>query len=346
MKIFEDEFLYNKRINTLPFRAHYIPFDKKDKIKHRYGIIDKNSSSRLYSLNGIWNFKAFKKYQDVTNLDISFSGNDRIDVPASVQTRGYDYIQYLNCRYPFPFHPPYIDIDNPLFFYSRSFIIEKKEGRIIIVFEGVDNAFYLFINKIKVGYSNIAHSKSEFDITDYVKIGENIIDVLVLKYSASSYFECQDKFRMSGIFRDVYLLYRDEKHITDYRFITHIKKDKGIINFINNSEVDISLKFKNKSFIVSPHKDIDIIVNHPRLWNEEDPYLYNFSLSHGDEIIYERVGIREISTSDGVFKINGKHIKLKGVNRHESHPVNGATVSIKDTYNDLKMMVDYYIKNK
>ena len=337
MKIFNDEFLANKRINTLPFHAHFIPFGKDDKPKCYHGAILKESSSKVTSLNGMWNFKDYRRYQDFSNLDYPFKKNEKLIVPSCVQCHGYDHVQYLNWLYPFPFNPPHIDQDNPLFHYQRTINIKKKD-KTYIIFEGVDNAFYLFVNNQKVGYSLIAHSKSEFDITPYIVDGNNKIDVLVLKWSASSYYECQDKFRFTGIFRDVYLLSRKEKHITDYRFVTRIENNIGYIDFFNQSDVDITLSFKNKKYTVSAGKKYTFAIDNPHLWSDKDPYLYRFKLSYDDEVIYERIGIRNSYCKDGVYYFNDKHLKFKGVNRHESNPITGMTVSIEDTYKDLKLM--------
>ena len=333
--IFNDEFLRNERIITLPFRCHYIPFGLLDQPKSYHGIILKESSSKVIPLNGTWKFKAYAKYQDFQGFDTPM--NEEIPVPSCVQCHGYDHHQYLNLLYPFPFNPPYIDIDNPLFHYRRTINLDKVDCY-YLVFEGVDNAFYVFVNGKKVGYSNIAHAKSEFDITPYVVEGENTIDVLVLKWSASSYYEDQDKFRMSGIFRDVYLLHRKKEHITDYRIITRIENGKGIIQFDNNSEVDIKLRFYSKDYGVSAGKSQIIEIENPILWNEYDPFLYNLYLYSGDEYIIERIGIRQVSTEGGVFRINNQPVKLRGVNRHESNPITGATVTLEDTYQDLALM--------
>ena len=334
-KIFENEFLGNARVGTKPFRCHYIPFAKGDAPRYVRGVIDKTSSSEVLLLNGEWAFKAHEKYQDM--VDINEPLPDRIPVPSCVQCHGYDHIQYLNVAYPFPFHPPYIDIDDPLFHCRRTVHIEEK-GHYEFVFEGVDNAFYLFVNGTKVGYSNIAHSKSEFDVSPFLKEGDNVIDVLVLKWSASSYFECQDKFRFSGIFRDVYLLRRPERHITDYRFITEKKGKDGIVVFRNLSEVTVEIAFRKIVENVEPGGEITFRIPDARFWTDEDPYLYPFVLSGEGEEIHERIGIREVSTKGGVFKINGKHVKLRGVNRHESNPKTGMTVTLEDTYQDLRLM--------
>lgn len=339
-EIFENEFLSNERINTLPFRSHYIPFKRGDNPQYFHGALLKETSSEVIMLNGKWNFKEYKKKEDFKNLNYQFKRGENIPVPYSVQCLGYDQIQYLNCEYPFPFHPPYIDLDNPLFHYQRKFKIEKKRGDYIFVSEGIDNAFYLFINNKKVGYSLISHSKSEFDITSYIKEGENKIDILVLKWSASSYFECQDKFRFSGIFRDVYILNRPHVRITDYYFHTRVVGNDGFLDFENLSEIPISVYFRNKKYIAAPHKKVTFMEKNANLWTAEEPNLYALRLETRDEVIYEKVGFRVVSTKDGVFKINDKHVKLKGVNRHESNPYSGAYTSLIDTYNDLKLMKD------
>ena len=334
-KIFAGEMLGNERIGTLPFRCHYIPFAKGDKPRYRFGATLKESSSEVISLNGTWGFQAYDKYQDLP--DSIPEPSDSIPVPSCVQCHGYDHIQYLNVAYPFPYNPPHIGIDDPLFHYRKRVTIDEL-GHYDLVFEGVDNAFYLLVNGIKVGYSIIAHSKSEFDISSYIRKGDNVIDVLVLKWSASSYFECQDKFRFSGIFRDVYLLHRPERHITDYRIRTEIGGKDGLIHFENRSPVSIELSFRRVIETVEPGASITLRIPHAHLWTSEDPYLYRLLLAAEGEEIHERVGIREVSTKDGVFKINGKHTKLRGVNRHESNPLTGMSVTIEDTYRDLRLM--------
>lgn len=209
------EYLKFDRIGTMPHRSYYIPFASEDEIGFRYGIIDRNTSSRFFSLGGVWQIKQLEHIEE-------FCVNDTLDstipVPSCVQMHGYDQIQYLNSRYPFPVMLPHIPYDNPCWHYRRTFSLKKQIGqKYYINFEGVDSAFYLYINGHLQGYSQISHATSEFDITEAVTDGENTIDVLVLKWCISTYLECQDKFRFSGIFRSVYLLTRPEQHITDYK---------------------------------------------------------------------------------------------------------------------------------
>lgn len=329
------EYLETKRINTCSFRSHYIPFAKNDRFVFKNKIIDKTGSSEFTSLNGMWGFDVYKNMSSID--DINKPLTKKIDVPSCVQCRGYDYYQYINHIYPFPYNPPFVPDNNPVFHYCKTIQL-KAIKNLFLVFEGVDSAFYLYINGQYVGYSQISHSKSEFNITEYVKEGENTIDVLVLKWCASSYLEDQDKFRFSGIFRDVYLLNRPNGYIWDYKITPVNNGDKWFFNFKNLSDTSLEVLFNNKVFVVYKRKEIDIEVDNPIIWSVDNPYLYDIVIQSNEEKILERVGLRKVEIQDGVFYINGKHIKLKGVNRHESHPVNGATVTIEDTLNDLLLI--------
>ncbi|MBO5528865.1 MAG: hypothetical protein J6A47_06070, partial [Bacilli bacterium] len=205
------EYESTKRVNTLPFRSSYIPFSIHQDFEFVHHIIDKNKSKLLIDLNGTWEFKEHKSFNSISNISELLP--DTIEVPGCVQMYGYDYFQYTNILYPFPFNPPFVPEDNPLFHYRKRIKLSPKDDSYFLNFEGVDSAFYLYVNGAFVGFSQITHSRSEFDITPYVTSGENVIDVLVLKWCASSYLEDQDKFRFSGIIRDVYILKRKHTHI-------------------------------------------------------------------------------------------------------------------------------------
>ena len=188
-----------KRIGAEAHRSYYVPFSKSDKIRYVYGIIDRKSSSRFLSLDGEWEIKQFS---GADNADINEELTATIPVPSCVQMHGYDNIQYINIRYPFPVRPPYVPKDTPCWHYRKKFSLSKKAGeKYYLLFEGVDSAYYLYVNGKFKGYSQISHATGEFDVTDLTINGENTLDVIVLKWCASSYFECQDKFRFSGIFR-------------------------------------------------------------------------------------------------------------------------------------------------
>ena len=324
------------RIGTTPHRSYYIPFAPKDTVRTKHSILDRTSSSRFTSLDGVWQIKQIDHVED---FDINEMLDETIPVPSCVQMHGYDHIQYLNTRYPFPVMLPHLPYENPCWHYRRTFSLNKKANeKYYINFEGVDSGFYLYINGQFKGYSQISHATSEFDITDIAVNGENTIDVLVLKWCISTYLECQDKFRFSGIFRNVYMLTRPEKHITDYKIETKISGEDGVFTFINESEIDVKVVIEGDSIVVPANMKTEIIVPKVKLWSAEEPNLYTVELHANNEKIIESVGFREITIDGKVFKINGKPVKLKGVNRHDFHCETAATVSLEDLAKDIHLM--------
>ena len=325
-----------ERIGTTPHRSYYIPFAENDVIRTKHGIQDRFSSSRFTSLDGVWQIK---KLDHVEDFEINEKLEDRIPVPACVQMHGYDHIQYLNTRYPFPVMLPHLPYENPCWHYRRTFNLKKKaDERYYINFEGVDSAFYLYINGQFKGYSQISHATSEFDVTALVDNGENTVDVLVLKWCISTYLECQDKFRFSGIYRNVYLLTRPEKHITDYKVETKIDGENGIVTVINESEIDIRCVIGEQEAVAEAGKQASLTVESIRPWTAEEPRLYGLYLYANGEKIEEKIGFREISIDGKVFRVNGDGIKLKGVNRHDFNCETAATVSLEDLAKDVHLM--------
>ena len=330
------EFQSFDRIGTMPHRSYYIPFAIDDVIRTKHSILDRTSSSRFTSLDGMWQIKQLDHVED---FDINEMLGDSIPVPSCVQMHGYDHIQYLNIRYPFPVMLPHLPYDNPCWHYRRTFNLKKQKGeKYYINFEGVDSAFYLYINGQFKGYSQISHATSEFDITELAVNGENTIDVLVLKWCISTYLECQDKFRFSGIFRNVYMLTRPENHITDYKIETTFDGNDGILTFINESPISIKISLENNSVIVPANMKSEIVVPNVKRWTAETPNLYTLELYANGEKIIESVGFRQISIDGKVFKINGEAIKLKGVNRHDFNCETAATVSLEELARDIHLM--------
>ncbi|MDL2302200.1 beta-galactosidase, partial [Lachnospiraceae bacterium OttesenSCG-928-D06] len=194
--------------NTMPERAYYIPASSKleDLVENR------ESSDRFQLLNGNWKFCYYDSIYDVTEHfyedGYDTSSFDTLPVPSCWQNYGYDVHQYTNTRYPFPIDPPFIPHENPCGAYVHTFSYTKddKATNAYLNFEGVDSCFYVWLNGHYVGYSQVSHATSEFHVSSFLKEGMNTLAVLVLKWCDGSYFEDQDKFRMSGIFRDVYLL--------------------------------------------------------------------------------------------------------------------------------------------
>ena len=330
------EFHKFDRIGTTPHRSYYIPFAPNDIVRTKHSILDRTSSSRFTSLDGVWQIKQLDHVED---FDVNEMLGESIPVPACVQMHGYDHIQYLNIRYPFPVMLPHLPYENPCWHYRRTLNIKKQKGeRYYINFEGVDSAFYLYINGQFKGYSQISHATSEFDITDLAVNGENTIDVLVLKWCISTYLECQDKFRFSGIFRSVYMLTRPENHITDYKIETTFSETDGILTFINESNVDIKILLEGNSIIVPAKLKAEMVVPNVKPWTAEKPNLYTLELQANGEKIIESVGFREVTIDGCVFKINGEPVKLKGVNRHDFNCETAATVSLEEMAKDIHLM--------
>jgi len=344
-KYFEDHHQF--RVNTCPHRSYYIPYESAESALA--GI--REDSSRFLSLNGTWHFAYYTNLYRVPEEAISprarLSSFGTITVPSCWQLEGYDTCQYLNTRFPFPIDPPYVPTDNPVGVYVKELSIENvNDGQHrYLVFEGVDNAFYLFVNGVFVGYSSSSHATSEFDCTAYLRDGNNRIAVLVLKWSVTSYLECQDKWRLSGIFRDVYMLTRPAGGLQDIRIDTVISDDYKTATVSLKAETlcpeqtvvtlyDPQGEILNKQ-LLSAEGTASFVVEDPALWNSESPKLYTILTSCNGEVTSHPFGIRKVAIVDGVFKLNGRPIKLKGVNRHDFCKEHGPAL----TYDQLKQDV-------
>ena len=334
--------------NTMPARAYFIPASKRmdNLVEHR------EESDRMQLLNGTWKFQYFNSIYDVQEpffeKDYDTENFDEIQVPSVWQMAGYDTHQYTNIRYPFPFDPPYVPQDIPCGTYAHTFVYHKDENapKAFLNFEGVDSCFYVWINGSYVGYSQVSHMTSEFDITDLLRDGENSIAVLVMKWCDGSYLEDQDKFRMSGIFRDVYILKRPKQAISDYHIKTRIEdmlaKVEIEMKFYSPLNVKISIEDRNGAVValgsIAEEGTAVLEIASPELWNTENPYLYKLIFETENEVIVDHIALRKIEIKDQVIYLNGQKIKFRGVNRHDSDPVTGFTISLEQLTTDLTLM--------
>ena len=334
--------------NTMPARAYFIPASKRmdNLVEHR------EESDRMQLLNGTWKFQYFNSIYDVQEpffeKDYDTENFDEIQVPSVWQMAGYDTHQYTNIRYPFPFDPPYVPQDIPCGTYAHTFVYHKDENapKAFLNFEGIDSCFYVWINGSYVGYSQVSHMTSEFDITDLLRDGENSIAVLVMKWCDGSYLEDQDKFRMSGIFRDVYILKRPKQAISDYHIKTRIEdmlaKVEIEMKFYSPLNVKISIEDRNGAVValgsIAEEGTAVLEIASPELWNTENPYLYKLILETENEVIVDHIALRKIEIKDQVIYLNGQKIKFRGVNRHDSDPVTGFTISLEQITTDLTLM--------
>ena len=327
-------------IGTLDKHCYFIPFGKEQN-----PFDDRETSDRFCLLNGQWDFKYYDSIIDLEDDFIDLPFEKTIPVPSNWQLHGYDKPQYTNVCYPIPFDPPYVPDDIPVGVYRRSYEYAPDGMDRILVFEGVDSCMYLYINGEFAGYSQVSHSTSEFDITPFLHEGENTITAAILKWCDGTYLEDQDKIRLSGIFRDVYVLSRPRKRLENYIVKTELADDFSSAELTFTAYgCDIAAKLSDNfgnsiaDFNAADGSTVSVHIDAPVLWSAEKPYLYDLTLIAGDEKIGEKVGFRKVSIENGVVKINGKAVKFKGVNRHDSYPDTGYCASVAQMEHDIILM--------
>ncbi|MCL2042767.1 MAG: DUF4981 domain-containing protein [Treponema sp.] len=346
-------------INREKERSYFIPFQSEEAALHFHD--NKGASSYYKLLNGNWAFRYFDRYIDVPEelyaQDCDLDDWDKIPVPINWQMVGYDIPQYTNVNYPYPVDPPFVPDENPAGVYARDFFLGDAWAArdTFAVFEGVNSCFYLYVNGACVGYSQGSHNQSEFNITQYCLPGKNRITVKVLKWCDGSYLEDQDFYRLSGIFRDVYILSRSKSRIRDIfiRTILDAGYNDAVLSLTLEKEGDGGYKALFKLY--DPHgkiiteKELDfgemhIDVSSPLKWNAETPWLYKAIFCFENEWIPVDVGFRKIETAKNcALLINGVSVKLKGVNRHDTDPVMGHYTSLDHIKRDLDLMKQHNI---
>ena len=350
-------------INKLPYHATLqLPSKQKE-------------CREIQSLDGRWKFHWSKDPEsrpaDFYREDYDVSGWDKITVPGNWQLQGFGKPIYVNMRYPFHRDRPSVtgepekdwyayDHRNPVGSYVTFFDATKEmlSKNLILHFGGVHSAFYVWVNGQKVGYSQNSMSPAEFDITKYVRKGKNRLAVEVYRWSDGSYLECQDMWRLSGIFREVQLWVRPLVHIADYKVEAvpnkdfskaNITADIAICNVGKKKAKNVSVNFYiDNTILHSPfsilhskdttHVRFTYTIDKPLLWSAEKPNLYPYSIEVGDEHFDNHLGVKRVECVGEVFKINGKNVKLRGVNRHDHHPVTGRYVDDATYEKDITLM--------
>ena len=333
--------------------AYFIPHKDESTIEKM-----RNASPYFKSLVGAWDFKFYPSVTEANDPRFELiEYTEKMNVPSNWQYsigRGYDVPQYTNSNYPIPLDPPTVPEKNPAALYRRDFTLTEgfiKGKDLMLNFEGVDSCFYLFINKKFVGYSQVSHMTSEFNITNFVTEGKNEISVLVVKWCDGTYLEDQDMYRASGIFREVYILARDKARIDDI-FVRatpadDFKSAEVTVDFKTNAKCEIlyTLTDKEGKILLSGSASVEgektVSVGNllsPYLWSDESPYLYSLIIKSNDEIIRIPVGVRKIEVRGKVVYINGKKVKVKGANRHDSHPALGHATPYEHMKRDVLIM--------
>lgn len=318
-------------------------------------------SQKKISLNGEWDFK----YVDAPELSPegfeqsgACEGWDKIDVPSVWQLRGYDKMHYTDVLYPFPVNPPHVPDENPTGIYKKTVVLDEQwmEKDTVLKFHGVDSAFDVWVNKKHVGFGKVSRLPSEFDITGFVKTGENDITVRVYKWSDGTYLEDQDMWWLSGIYRDVELINEEKNAVLDLRVNGTLDDSykngfftAGITMKQAGTNLGWKLSYKGKTVLegelVSEGKDICIEAEIPEVhtWTAETPELYEFTVMTENQEVTVRCGFRKIEIKDKNFRVNNQVILLNGVNHHDYNPREGRRVTREQMESDIRLMKQYNI---
>lgn len=332
-------------VGTQPNRAYCVPAAVR--------LENSAEGDRFTLLNGDWAFGYYKNPEEVPERFWETGLPDKLAVPSVWQHNGYDEPLYSDSMYPFPFDPPYVPLENPCGAYLTTFTVTQAQKSLqqYLNFEGVDSCCYVWVNGSFVGYNQVSHCTGEFDITPFVQQGENTLAVLVLKWCDGSYLEDQDKFRNSGIFRDVYLLHRPQSHVSDYTVRTLPVKGGMQLEVQwqwagEAQPLSLELQAPDGTVVLKTQaqgNSFSATLKNVLLWNAETPDLYTLWLETEQECISEEVGFRWITSEDGVLRINGQSIKFRGVNRHDSSPFTGPAVDHAHMLHDLTLMKQHNI---
>ncbi len=357
--------------NRQPAHASLIPYGDTDAALSG----ERAASDRFRLLNGPW---AFRYAENPSRVPKGFTAEgyaaddwDSLPVPSNWQMHGYGVPNYTNVRYPIPVDPPRVPQENPVGCYRRRFSLSGNEaaGHVFLTFEGVNSAFYVWVNGEKVGYSQGSHMPSEFDVTPYVRAGENLLAVEVYQWSDATYLEDQDMWRLSGIFRDVYLTLSPEVRVQDVRVRPALNetREEGRLSVqvtVQNlgraaveSHAVVARLYDNRDALVaeateplalkagtSDELELVLAVSHPRLWNAEEPNLYTLLVqaqdAHGNprEVQRVQVGFRDLKLEKGQLLLNGTPLLLQGVNHHDTHPDLGHAMSMESMVRDIVTM--------
>ena len=318
-------------------------------------------SQKKISLNGEWAFK----YVDAPELSPegfeqsgACEGWDKIDVPSVWQLRGYDKMHYTDVLYPFPVNPPHVPDENPTGIYKKTVVLDEQwmEKDTVLKFHGVDSAFDVWVNGKHVGFGKVSRLPSEFDITGFVKTGENDITVRVYKWSDGTYLEDQDMWWLSGIYRDVELINEEKNAVLDLRVNGTLDDSykngfftAGITMKQAGTNLGWKLSYKGKTVLegelVSEGKDICIEAEIPEVhtWTAETPELYEFTVMTENQEVTVRCGFRKIEIKDKNFRVNNQVILLNGVNHHDYNPREGRRVTREQMESDIRLMKQYNI---
>lgn len=360
--------------NRLPPRAWFHGYGSVEKAKE----LNREQSLGFVLLSGKWTFNYFDHPQKVPDAFYHQPMVEwgEITVPGMWQMEGHGKLQYTDEGYPFPIDVPFVPTNNPTGAYQRQFSLPSDwlERQVIIKFDGVETYFEVYVNGHYVGFSKGSRLSAEFDLSPYVKAGENLLSVRVMQWADSTYIEDQDMWWMAGIFRDVYLIGQPQVHVHDLTVVTEFDENYcdaelqvscDLNNISATPVVGLQLHaqlFDGEKCIAEQRLDalslqnsancqFLIPVKQPKQWNAEHPNLYLLLLtlrdSHGEiiEVVPQQVGFRDIKVRDGLFYVNGRYLKLHGVNRHDHDCLKGRAVDMARVERDIILMKQHNINS-
>ena len=330
------------RVGELADHAYFIPFADKGTAH-----LTREHSPYFHSLCGEWLFlwkPSLYEMEEFYKEEFDPAAFCSITVPECWQTHGEDYTQYQSSPYPFVPDPPHIPEQNPCAAYIKDFYMTPVEGkRYELHFEGKDSCIYVWMNGHFVGYGEVPHNDSSFDVTPYVQAGQNRLCVAVLKWCTGTYFDDQDKIRLSGLFREVYILERAAQGVTDFALTAD---QSGLLTLSVEAQSPVSAAVYDGDTLLGSAEvngTWQWQCDTPRLWSAEAPYLYDLVLECAGEVIRHRFGFRTVAICDAVFTVNGKPVKLYGVNRHDSSPDTGYVTDMDFMRSELVLMKQHNI---
>ena len=359
-------------IGRLSPRAYFIPYNDKNLLKKTEINTERFESSMVTLLSGEWDFKYYKKKSKLPKtLDTMKTSFDKVNIPSTWQRTGYEEPVYLNCPYGFDpialggefrkgVTPPTLPDDFSCGVYRKMIKIDDMTKDYIITFLGVSPSLDLYVNGSFVGYGECSHNSYEFDITKFLTEGENEIVVVVFKWSTSTYLEAQDMFRENGIFRDVLLTANEKTYIYDYEAISEKKGKKynlsvkaAVLGDLSGYSVKAELfdgktKLSEELFDASAETSFLFKGLSVEEWSAEIPRLYELyiTLYNGKKesmCIRSYVGFKDVEIKDTTFYFNGKKIKLKGVNHHDTHETKGYAMGYDDLQKDVTLMKQFNV---
>ena len=367
-------------VNKLPPRSYFIPFENRGQADAVKLLNKRYASSKVTCLNGVWDFKFYPQPSMLPlALDTEELSFDTIDVPACWQYRGIDRPFYVNTRYQFPYDPPKIPTEGPVGtifswlgadkgvgprwdkpkdeynfvgVYRKKLVIEDASKRFILTFLGVASCVDVYVNGTFAGYSEGSHNPAEFDISRMLRCGDNEILAVVRRWCTGTYLECQDMFRSTGIFRDVLLYEMDRDDIWDVDFAP--VKDDGrytattSVYVSGSGSVKVTLSGNGlcledtvdtvNGIATVVFENLDVLE-----WNAEQPVLYDLYVEMGNTCVKQRVGFKDVRIEGTVFTLNGKSLKLRGVNHHDTSAANGYYMTPAEIQRDVKLCKAYNI---